>query len=57
MCWVATIGPLAIQQASGDSVGDTASCTWMTSNSPSLIQRQTLAAETTPKFTRATDPL
>ena len=35
VCCVATGGPLATQQASTDTVGEEASCTWTTSKSPS----------------------
>jgi hypothetical protein len=54
---VATIGPVAAQQASSDSDGVAGSWRCSTSNAPSRSQRRTRAAESGPKFTRATDPL
>ena len=54
---VATIGPVAAQQASSDSDGVAGSWMCSTSNSPSRSHRRTRAADTGPKFTRATEPL
>ena len=54
---VATIGPSAAHSASNDRLGLTGSWMWTTSKAPSPSQRLVRAAETGPKFTRATDPL
>ena len=54
---VATIGPVAAQQASSDSDGVAGSWMCNTSKPPSRTQRRTRVAEIGPKFTRATDPL
>ncbi len=54
---VATIGPVAAQQASSDREGVAGSWMCSTSKWPSRSQRRTRVADSGPKFTRATDPL
>ena len=57
VCTVATIGPVAIQQASRDRLGAAGSCTCSTSKLPSLSQRRTRLADRNPNASRATEPL
>ena len=54
---VATIGPVAIQQASKDRLGAAGSCTCSTSKSPSRTHRRTRLADTKPNDSLATEPL
>ena len=54
---VATIGPVATQQASSDRLGISGSCTCSTSKPPSLIQRRTRFVDKKPNDRRATEPL
>ena len=54
---VATIGPLAANVASIDTLGTVGSCTCSTSNSPSRSQRRVRASDSGPKTSRATEPL
>ena len=54
---VATIAPVAAQHASRDSDGVAGSWMCSTSKPPSRSHRRTRAADSGPKFTRATDPL
>ena len=54
---VATIAPVAAQHASSDRDGVVGSWMCSTSNPPSRSHRRTRAADSGPKFTRATEPL
>ncbi len=54
---VATIGPLAAQQASTPRLGTSGSWMCSTSKPPSRTQRRTRAAEMNPNDILATDPL
>jgi hypothetical protein len=54
---VATRGPSWIMQVNSERLGGAGSCTWTTSKSPSRSHRRTRAAETTPNWSRAIEPL
>jgi hypothetical protein len=57
VCMVATMGPVATQQASRDRLGAAGSCTCSTSKSPSRTHRRTRLADRKPNDSLATEPL